>query len=181
MNREHALFDADRCVAVTPSDTAPALVVLEAEMLLKSADGERAVKAEDFFIGPAVDITRMTTREPGEILIAIRIPNTWAGAKFYFEKVADRQTWDFPLVNVAAALVVSDGVVERARVACGGVACTPRLLAVVGDVVSGKAVDDQLAQLAGQSVTRGARPLNYNHFKVPLMQNLVRRAVRDAA
>ncbi|MGH6895894.1 MAG: FAD binding domain-containing protein [Geminicoccaceae bacterium] len=181
MNREHALFEADRCVAVTPSDTAPVLVVLEAEMLLASAGGERTVKAEDFFIGPAVDITRMTAREPGEILSAIRIPNTWAGAKFYFEKVADRQTWDFPLVNVASALVVSDGVVERARVACGGVACTPRLLAVVGDVVRGNAVDDQLAQLAGQSVTRGARPLNYNHFKVPLMQNLVRRAVRDAA
>jgi xanthine dehydrogenase YagS FAD-binding subunit len=181
MNREHALFDADRCVAVTPSDTAPVLVVLEAEMLLVSAGGERAVKAEDFFIGPALDITRMTAREPGEILSAIRIPNTWAGARFYFEKVADRQTWDFPLVNVAAALVVSDGVVERVRVACGGVACTPRLLAVVDEVVRGNAVDDQLAQLAGQSVTRGARPLNYNHFKVPLMQNLVRRAVRDAA
>jgi xanthine dehydrogenase YagS FAD-binding subunit len=181
MNREHALFDADRCVAVTPSDTAPVLVVLEAAMVLSSAGGERTVKAEDFFIGPAVDITRMTAREPNEILTAIRIPNSWAGAKFYFEKVADRQSWDFPLVNVAAALVVSDGVVERARVACGGVACTPRLLAVVDDVVRGKAVDDQLAQLAGQSVTRGARPLNYNHFKVPLMQNLVMRAVRDAA
>jgi xanthine dehydrogenase YagS FAD-binding subunit len=181
MNREHALFDADRCVAVTPSDTAPVLVVLEAEMLLRSAGGERPVKAEDFFIGPAVDITRMTAREPDEILTAIRIPNSWAGAKFYFEKVADREAWDFPLVNVAAALVVSDGVVERARVACGGVACTPRLLAVVGDVVRGKAVDEELAQLAGRSVTRGARPLNYNHFKVPLMQNLVMRAVRDAA
>jgi xanthine dehydrogenase YagS FAD-binding subunit len=181
MNREHALFDADRCVAVTPSDTAPALVVLEAEMLLKSAGGERAVKAEDFFIGPAVDITRMTVREPNEILTAIRIPNSWAGTKFYFEKVADRETWDFPLVNVAAALVMNGGMVERARVACGGVACTPRLLAVVDDVMRGKAVDDQLAQLAGQSVTRGARPLNYNHFKVPLMQNLVKRAVRDAA
>ena len=181
MNREHALFDADRCVAVTPSDTAPALVVLEAEMLLRSAGGERTVKAEDFFIGPSVDITRMTAREPNEILTAIRIPSTWAGAKFYFEKVADREAWDFPLVNVAAAVVVNDGVVERARVACGGVQCTPRLLAVVDDVVRGKAVDDQLAQLAGQSVTRGARPLNYNHFKVPLMQNLVKRAVRDAA
>ena len=181
MNREHALFDADRCVAVTPSDAAPVLVVLEAEMLLRSAGGERTVQAEDFFIGPAIDITRMTVREPNEILKAIRIPNAWAGARFYFEKVADRESWDFPLVNVASALVVSDGVVERARVACGGVACTPRLLAVVDDVVRGKAVDEELAQLAGQSVTRGARPLNYNHFKVPLMQNLVRRAVRDAA
>jgi xanthine dehydrogenase YagS FAD-binding subunit len=181
MNREHALFEADRCVAVTPSDTAPALVVLEAEMLLRSTGGERAVKAEDFFIGPSVDITRMTAREPGEILTAIRIPGTWAGARFYFEKVADRETWDFALVNVASAVVVNDGVVERARVACGGVQCTPRLMAVVDDVVRGKAVDDQLAQLAGQSVSRGARPLNYNHFKVPLMQSLVRRAVRDAA
>jgi xanthine dehydrogenase YagS FAD-binding subunit len=181
MNREHALFEADRCVAVTPSDTAPALVVLEAEMMLRSAGGERVVKAEEFFIGPAVDITRMTSREPNEILTAIRIPGTWAGARFYFEKVADRKTWDFPLVNVASAVVVNDGVVERARVACGGVQCTPRLMAVVDDVVRGKAVDDQLAQLAGQSVTRGARPLNYNHFKVPLMQSLVKRAVRDAA
>jgi xanthine dehydrogenase YagS FAD-binding subunit len=150
-------------------------------MLLRSAGGERAVRAEDFFIGPSVDITRMTAREPGEILTAIRVPNTWAGARFYFEKVADRESWDFPLVNVASALMVSDGVVERARVACGGVACTPRLLTVVGDVVRGKAVDEELAQLAGQSVTRGARPLNHNHFKVPLMQNLVRRAVRDSA
>ena len=181
MNREHALFEADRCVAVTPSDTAPALVVLEAEMLLRSAGGERAVRAEDFFIGPSVDITRMTAREPGEILTAIRIPGSWAGARFYFEKVADRETWDFALVNVASAVVVNDGVVERARVACGGVQCTPRLMAVVDDVVRGKAVDDQLAQLAGQSVSRGARPLNYNHFKVPLMQSLVKRAVRDAA
>jgi xanthine dehydrogenase YagS FAD-binding subunit len=181
MNREHALFDADRCVAVTPSDTAPALVVLEAEMQLRSAGGERTVSAEDFFIGPSVDITRMTSREPGEILTAIRIPGTWAGARFYFEKVADRESWDFPLVNVAAAIVDDGEVVERARVACGGVACTPRLLAVVDDVVRGKAVDDQLARLAGQSVTRGARPLNYNHYKVPLMQNLVMRAVRDAA
>jgi xanthine dehydrogenase YagS FAD-binding subunit len=182
MNREHALFDADRCVAVTPSDTAPVLVVLEAQMQLRSAGGERTVSAEDFFIGPSVDITRMTSREPGEILTAIRIPSSWAGARFYFEKVADRESWDFPLVNVAAALVLDDGgMVERARVACGGVACTPRLLAVVEDVVRGKAVDDQLAQLAGQSVTRGARPLNYNHYKVPLMQNLVKRAVRDAA
>jgi xanthine dehydrogenase YagS FAD-binding subunit len=182
MNREHALFDADRCVAVTPSDTAPVLVVLEAQMQLRSADGERTVSAEDFFIGPSVDITRMTAREPGEILTAIHIPSSWAGARFYFEKVADRESWDFPLVNVAAALVVDDGgMVERARVACGGVACTPRLLAVVEDVARGKAVDDQLAQLAGQSVTRGARPLNYNHYKVPLMQNLVKRAVRDAA
>lgn len=181
MNREHALFDSDRCVAVTPSDTAPALVVLAARMVIRSDKGERAVDAEDFFIGPAKDITRMTILGPGDILTAIRIPNDWAGAKFHFEKVADREAWDFALVNVASALVVREGVIERARVACGGVSCVPRRLTVVEDVVTGKKQDADIAQLAGKSATRRAKPLNYNHFKVPLMQNLVMRAIRDAA
>jgi xanthine dehydrogenase YagS FAD-binding subunit len=180
MNREQALFDADRCVAVTPSDTAPALVALDAKMVVRNAGGERVIDAEDFFVGPSVDITRMTIMAPEDLLVAIRLPKDWAGAKFYFEKVADRETWDFALVNVAAAVVMSGDVVERARVACGGVQCVPRRLKVVEDLVKGKAVDDELARLAGQSVTRRARPLNYNHFKVPLMQNLVTRAVRDA-
>ena len=181
MNREHALFGVDRCVAVTPSDTAPALVVLDAKMVIRNSDGERVVDAEDFFIGPSIDITRMTVMGPGDILTAIRLPGDWAGARFYFEKVADRETWDFALVNVASAVVVSGGVVERARVACGGVECVPRRLKVVEDIIRGKAVDQKLAELAGRSVTRKARPLNFNHFKVPLMQNLVMRAVRDAA
>ena len=101
INREHAIFDADRCVAVNPSDTAPALIALEAQMVIRSRRGEQIVAAEDYFIGPARDITRMTILKPGELLTAIRLPATWAGAQFYFEKVRDRQVWDFPLVNVA--------------------------------------------------------------------------------
>ena len=62
------------------------------------------VKAEDYFLGPQIDITRMTILQPGELLTAIRIPGTWAGARFYFEKVRDRQVWDFPLVNIASAV-----------------------------------------------------------------------------
>ena len=65
--------------------------------------------AEDYFVGPAIDITRMTVLRPGELLTAIRIPATWAGAQFYFEKVRDRQVWDFPLVNVASAMKASGG------------------------------------------------------------------------
>src|SRR5262249_14451181 len=133
------------------------------------------------FIGPKTDITRMTSLRPEEILTAIRIPNSWAGAQFYFEKVADRDAWDFALVNVAAAIVVKNGIVERSRIACGGVSAVPRRLTVVEEVIRGKAADETTAKLAGQSATRGARPLNYNQFKVPLMANLVTRAVRDAA
>jgi xanthine dehydrogenase YagS FAD-binding subunit len=181
VNREHALFDADRRVAVTPSDTAPALVALDAKMVIKSSKGERVASAEEFFIGPKTDITRLTSIKPEEILTAVRIPNNWAGARFYFEKVADRDTWDFALVNVAAAIVVNNGVVERARIASGGVSAVPRRLTVVEEVIQGKPAGESTAKLAGQAAIRGARPLNYNQFKIPLMANLVTRAVRDAA
>lgn len=177
MNREHALFNADRCVAVSPSDTAPALVALEAEMVIRNPDGERVVAAEEFFIGPDVDIERMTILEPEDILTAIRIPNTWAGATFYFEKVADRNTWDFALVNVASAKVVNGGVIQRARVVCAGVECVPKRLTVVEQIVQGEMLNEETAALAGQAAVRGARPLNYNQFKVPLMENLVKRAI----
>lgn len=180
MNREHALFNANRCVAVTPSDLAPVMVVLDAKMVLRKAASERVVAAEDFFIGPDIDITRMTVVEPDEILVSVRIPNDWAGAKFYFEKASDRKTWDFPLVNIASALMMNGDVVERARIACGAVECVPRRVTVAEGVITGKAVDADLAKTAGKASTRGARPLNYNHFKVPLMANLVMRAVRDA-
>src|SRR5437868_4139282 len=80
MNREHAIFDASRCIAVSPSDTAPVLLVLEAKMVIKTAKAERVVDAESFFIGPATDIMRMTVVKPEELLVAIRIPNKWVGA-----------------------------------------------------------------------------------------------------
>ncbi len=107
LNREHAIFDADRCVAVNPSDTAPALIALDAKMVIRTPKGERVVNAENYFIGPATDITRMTILQPGDLLTSIRIPSTWAGAKFYFEKMRDRAVWDFALVNVAAAMTMS--------------------------------------------------------------------------
>jgi xanthine dehydrogenase YagS FAD-binding subunit len=94
-------------VAVNPSDTAPSLIALDAQMVIRSTKGERVLAAQDYFIGPGTDITRMTVLRHGELLTAIRIPGTWAGAQFYVEKVADRKVWDFPLVNIAAALKVS--------------------------------------------------------------------------
>ena len=179
-NREHCLFGADRCVAVSPSDTAPALIALDAKFVIRSAKGERLVDAEEFFIGPSVDITRMTVLKPGDLLTAIRIPNTWAGARFYFEKVADRQVWDFPLVNVASALRVENGVIKQARIVVSGVAPRPLRLKAVEDSVRGERLSEETAELAGKTAIWGAKPLNHNHFKIPLMKNLVRRAIRGA-
>lgn len=183
-NREHCVFGASRCVAVSPSDTAPALVALDAKMVVLGPKGQKEVKADEFFIGPNIDIERMTVLEKGEVLTAIRLPAEWAGARFYFEKVADRNTWDFPLVNVAAAMKVSGAAgsekIDAIRIAAGAVQCVPRRLTVVEEVVTGQPKTAETASLAGQSAVRGATPLNFNHFKIPLLQNLVTRAIRDA-
>ena len=181
INREHAILDADRCVAVSPSDTAPALVALDAKMVIKRQDGERIVDAQDYFVGPAYDITRMTVLEPGELLTAIRIPATWAGAEFYFEKVRDRQVWDFPLVNIASAMKVSGGTIDALRVAVGAVAATPVRLTAVEAAVAGKPRTQETAQLAGELAVAGAQPLRHNRYKIPLMRNLVMRAIRGSA
>jgi xanthine dehydrogenase YagS FAD-binding subunit len=181
INREHAIFDANRCVAVNPSDTAPALIALDAKMVIRSLSGERVIDAEKFFIGPAIDITRMTVLQPGDLLTSVRIPGTWAGAKFYFEKVRERQVWDFPIVNVAAAFLVSNGKIDRSRIVVNAVAAHPMRLTAVEAAIVGKPMNEETAKIAGELAIRGAQPLAHNGYKVPLMRNLVKRAIRGQA
>jgi xanthine dehydrogenase YagS FAD-binding subunit len=178
VNREHAILEADRCVAVNPSDTAPALVALDAQMVLQSARGIRVVNAEDYFIGPGIDITRMTALAPDELLTAIRIPSTWAGAEFYFEKIRDRNVWDFPLLNVAAAAKVAGGNIDAIRIVINAAAARPLRLHAVEAAVVGKPRNEQTAALAGELAIAGAQALRHNGYKIPLMRNLVKRAIR---
>jgi xanthine dehydrogenase YagS FAD-binding subunit len=176
-NREHAILHADRCVAVNPSDTAPALIALDAKFVIRTKKGERVVDAEDYFIGPDIDITRLHILQPGDLLVAIRIPSTWAGAKFYFEKIRDRNVWDFPLLNVASAMIVSDGKIERIRIAVNAAAARPLRLKVVEAAVRGLPSNGATAEMAGKLAVQGAVPLQFNAYKIPLMRNLVKRAI----
>jgi len=176
-NREHAILHADRCVAVNPSDSAPALIALDAKFVIRTSKGERAVDAEDYFIGPDIDITRLHILRPGDLLTAIRIPATWAGSQFYFEKVRDRNVWDFPLLNVASAMVVSSGSIERIRIAVNGAAARPLRLRGVEDAVRGNPPNATTGEMAGKLAVQGAVPLQFNAYKIPLMRNLVKRAI----
>src|SRR5437588_8432283 len=180
INREHAIFDADRCVAVNPSDTAPALVALDAQMVIRGPKGERVISAEEYWIGPGIDITKMNVLQPNELLTAIRIPATMAGAQFYFEKVRDRQVWDFPLVNVAAAIKPNGGNIGEARLVVNAVAATPRRLKQVEAFIAGKPRNEETAAAAGQMAVDSAQPLRHNGDKVPLVRQLVKRAVRGS-
>ena len=176
-NREHAILHADRCVAVNPSDSAPALIALDAKFVLRTPKGERIVDAEDYFIGPDIDITRLHILRPGDLLTAIRIPSTWGGARFYFEKVRDRNVWDFPLMNVASATQVSGNTIERIRLAVNGAAARPLRLRAVEDAVHGKPATAATGEMAGKLAVQGTVPLQFNAYEIPLMRNLVKRAV----
>jgi aerobic-type carbon monoxide dehydrogenase small subunit (CoxS/CutS family) len=110
-------------------------------------------------------------------LTAIRIPATWAGARFYFEKVRDRNVWDFPLVNVASAMRFSGQTIESARIAVGAVAARPLRLTAVETAIGGKPRSEETAAMAGDLAIDGATPLRYSGYKIPLMRNLVKRAI----
>jgi len=176
-NREHAILHADRCVAVNPSDSAPALIALDAKFVLRTHKGERIVDAEDYFIGPDIDITRLHILKPGDLLTAIRIPSTWAGARFYFDKVRDRNVWDFALLNVASAMRVSGNKIERIRLAVNGSAARPLRLRSVEDAVRGKPATATTGEMAGKLSVKGAVRLQCNAYKISQMRNLVKRAI----
>jgi xanthine dehydrogenase YagS FAD-binding subunit len=176
-NREHAILHADRCVAVNPSDCAPALIALDAKFVISTRKGERVVDAEDYFIGPDIDITRLHILQPGDLLTTIRIPSTWAGAKFYFEKVRDRNVWDFPLLNVASAMIISSGRIGQIRIAVNAAAARPLRFKAVESAVRGMPPNAATGEMAGKLAVQGAVPLQFNAYKVPLMRNLVKRAI----
>ena len=152
----------------------------------RRADGDQATatasascRREDFFIGPGIDITRLTSLQPGDLLTAIRIPATWAGKGHYFEKVRDRQVWDFALVNIAASMNVSGSTIGDARMVVNGVAARRIRLNAVEAVHQGQGA----RQGDGRSWRRrwpsqGAVPLQHNAYKIPLMKALVKRAIR---
>jgi xanthine dehydrogenase YagS FAD-binding subunit len=176
-NREHAILHAERCVAVNPSDSAPALIALDAKFVIQTPKGQRVVDAEDYFLGPDIDITHMNILRPGYLLTAIRIPSTWAGAQFYFEKVRDRNVWDFPLLNVASAMMLSGDTIQNVRIAVNAAAARPLRLRAVEDSVRGKPRSAATGEMAGRVAVQGAVPLQFNAYKIPLMRNLVKRSI----
>ena len=181
MNREHCIMGASRCVAVNPSDTAPALIALDAEMVVASTSGERTWAAADFFIGPDIDIERMTVLKPGDLLTRIDLPAPREDGRWYFEKIRDRKSWDFSLASVASSLRVANGVIQEARVVVNGVAPYPVRLRAVESAIRGRVPNEETGQMAGEIAVEGARTLRHNDYKVALMRNLVKRSIRDAA
>jgi 4-hydroxybenzoyl-CoA reductase subunit beta len=146
-----------RCVAVSSTDTAPALIALRARVKLVSAEGEREVALEDLYKNDGIEYL---TRKPDEILTQVQLPNS-RGWKSTYWKLRRRGSFDFPVLGVAAAAkFASDGTVEEARIALGAVASRPFLVSKAGEVLVGrKLIDDVIAEVAGAVGSR-AKPMD---------------------
>lgn len=172
----HAIFDGAACFAVHPSDTAVALTALDARVVVAGPNGQRVVPIEQFFIGPEVDYLRETILAPNELITEVQIPTAVAGQPSLFLKAAPRRSIDFARGEVAA-LVVGSPVVQRARIALGAVAPTPRRAKEAEAFLEGKRLQPDAIARAAELAVQGARPLASNEYKVWLVQGLVRQAL----
>lgn len=175
--RFHAILGAGPSYIVHPSDLAPALVALDAQIKIAGPAGEKTLPLEKFFVLPQVDVKRENILKPGEIVTEIYVPQPKPGSKGFYHKVRERQAWDHAIVSVATIVQSSGGNVRDARVVLGGVAPIPWRAPKAEEFLRGKKLDDGNAQKASEIALEGARPLKDNVYKVNLSKALIQRAL----
>jgi xanthine dehydrogenase YagS FAD-binding subunit len=182
-NQYHAIFDQRGCAIVHPSTAATALVALGAKVeIAKPQGGEREVRLEDFFLLPDADIHRENDLKPGEILTAIVLPPLSATARSVHVKQGERESFDWPVAEVAVVLdLAPDGACRLASIVLGAAAPIPHRAAAAEAALIGHVVDETTARAAAGAALAGASPLSKNEYKLLIFETLVRRAVLAAA
>ncbi len=167
----------DRCFIVHPSDTAVALSALDARVEILGPNGGRDLAMGEFFAGPVRDVKRENVLEPGELLTRVVLPLVVRDRSVYI-KVRERESGDFALVSVAAALYLKDdGAIDKARIALGGVAPVPYRAIELEDGLSGHSVNNvDPAEVAARALPN-ATPLPQNGYKIPMARNIISRAL----
>ncbi len=180
-NKYHAIFEDGPCVAVHPSDLAPALLALDASVVVTGPSGERTLRLDELLQSPTPERRRDTTLGADEVIVAVTVPAQPVGATGAYLKLMERQAWAYALVSAAAQLTLRDGVVERARVVLGAVANTPRRLRAVEAAIEGQPLTPEIAASAAEQAIEGATPLAHNAYKLQMARELTRRAILQAA
>ncbi len=172
-NRFHSIFGASvegGCVAVHPSDTAPALIALAGKVVTS----KRTIEAGEFF---NVGVRATTVLEPDEIVSQIQIPKPKQGTKSAFLKFALRKSIDFPIVNCATAITCESSKVSDARICLNAVHVVPRQASDAEEAIIGKVIDEASAEQAGKASVVGAKPLQGNAYMVQIAGTLVKRTI----
>ena len=176
-NQLHAIFGGGPSYIVHPSDTAPALVALDAEFHIAGPSGERVLPASEFFQLPRVDASRENVLAKDEVLTSVRLPAARPGVRSTYHKVLDREAWTHAVVSAAIVLEMDQQICRNARIVLGGVAPIPWRLPKVEAMLVGQRITPELAAEVGEAAVEGAHPLAKNKYKVPLTKAVVKRTL----
>ena len=176
-NKYHAILGGFPCYIVYPSDSAPMLITLGAQVEITGPDGKRRVPVEDFYVLPDQDTLHENILKPNELVTEVFVPNSAKSVKSIYLKFRERESFDFAMVSVAVTATVAGDTLKDVKIALGGVAPKPWRALKAEAVLNGKSVTDDLLQKAGEAELADAEPLEQNEYKIPLTKNLLKRAV----
>jgi xanthine dehydrogenase YagS FAD-binding subunit len=180
LNKYNAILGGGPSYIVHPSDLAPALVALDAQVVLRGSAGERTLALERFFTLPSEgSILRENVLADDELLVRVIVPAPAPGMRSTYLKFKERGSFDFALVAVALALWPDGGKIARARLVLGGVAPVPWRCAGAETALAAKTMDESVWKAAGEAALQGAEPLGHNAYKVPLAKGLIFRALQS--
>ena len=172
-NRYHAVFNIGKCIAVCPSDLAPALIALQANLKITSPHGSRRIQLEDFYkpMGNCLEAT--------DIITEIEIPWPERYAKQRFLKFRLRKAIDFAIASVAVVLTTENEIVKNARIVLGGVAPMPYRAGIAEKGLIGKPLDQSAALAAAEQYVSEAKPLSMNRYKLQIIKSIVKKGILD--
>ncbi len=176
-NKYHAIFGGGICHIVFPSDLAPMLIALDAQVTISSPRGEKSLGLADFYALPSKNVRRENVLGADELIREVRIPAVKKNEKSAYVKLKERETWDFALVSAAVTGTVSSGGASDLRIVLGGVAPIPWRLAKTEATLQGKKLTDSLIKEALRADVQEARPLQENGYKTALVEAAVSRAL----
>jgi len=180
-NRLHAVLGAsEQCIATHPSDMAVAMRVLDAQVeTVLPAGSRRVIPIADFHRLPGNTPHIETALQPGEMITAVTLPPPLPGRQVY-RKVRDRASYAFAMVSVAAIIDTSNGRIQSARLAFGGLAHQPWRVTGAESALAGASLTDASAGAAADAVLAGARGFGHNDFKIPLLRRTLRAVLVEA-
>jgi xanthine dehydrogenase YagS FAD-binding subunit len=178
-NQFHAIFGGGPSYIVHPSDTAPALVALDATFRIAGPNGQRDVKAADFFVLPRQNTRGENVLGADDLIVSVSMPGSPATQRSTYRKVMDREAWTHAVISAAVVMDMDGGICRSARVVLGGVAPIPWRLPEVEKLLAGQRITAELAARAGEQAIIGARPLSKNAYKVPMTKAIVRDTIME--
>jgi xanthine dehydrogenase YagS FAD-binding subunit len=180
-NEFHCIFGGAPCFIVHPSDTAPALVALDARITIVGPKGTRTIPISSFFVLPEKNVQKENILEAGDVLTEILLDAPAAGARSMYRKARERGAFDFASAGAAIVLTLSGGKVGTARVVLSGVAPTPWRSAEAEKALVGKSLDAAAAAAAGAAAVKDASPLEKNAYKVLLVRGVLEESLAALA